>query len=154
MYADTIDRTPSIRDRRASAGRRPLVRFGLHYLEMVTVMFAGMGFLGGVLLLIAAAFGFGPSEISEDAPAAFLAGMGLSMTAPMVWWMRRRGHATTANAAMAASMVITTVAAIALLPAGADLDASLTLQHTAMFPAMLAAMLLHRGEYTGHDHAG
>ena len=154
MYADTIDRAASIRDRTASTARRPLVRFGLHYLEMVTVMFVGMGVLGGALLLVAAALGFGPSEISENAPAAFLVGMGLSMMAPMVWWMRRRGHTTAANAAMAASMVITTIAATALLPAGADLDASLTLQHTAMFPAMLAAMLLHRYEYTGRDQAG
>jgi flagellar biosynthetic protein FliP len=141
------------RERIAGRRRRPAVRFGLHYLEMVAVMFVGMGVLGGALLLAAAALGFGPTEIREDAPAAFLAGMGLSMTAPMVWWMRRRGHSTAANAAMAASMALTTVAAVALLPAGGDLDAALTLQHTAMFPAMFAAMLLHRGEYTGHDHA-
>ena len=154
MYADTIDRGPSIPDRTASPARRPLVRFGLHYLEMVTVMFAGMGVLGGGLLLVATAFGFGASEISDHAPAAFVAGMGVSMTVPMVWWMRRRGHSTAANAAMAASMVITTSAAIALLPAGADLDASLMVQHTAMLPAMLVAMLPHRDDYTGHDHAG
>ena len=154
MYADTIDRAPSSRGRAATPARRPIARFGLHYLEMVAVMFAGMGILGGALLLVAAAFGFGPSGISENAPAAFLVGMGLSMTAPMVWWMRRRGHSTVANVAMAASMAITTIVAIALLPAGADLEASLTLQHTAMFPAMLAAMVLHRNEYTGDDHAG
>ena len=154
MDADTIDRSPSIRDRTDSGARRPAVRFGLHYLEMVAVMLTGMGVLGGALLLVAAAFGFGASEISDGAPAVFLAGMGLSMTAPMVWWMRRRGHSNAANAAMAASMVITTIVAIAMLPAGADLHASLTLQHTAMLPAMLGAMLLHRGEYTGHAHAG
>jgi len=154
MYADPIDHSPSIQDRTASADRRPAVRFGLHYLEMVAVMLAGMGVLGGALLLVAAALGFGASEITDEAPAVFLAGMGLSMTGPMVWWMRRRGHSTAANAAMAASMVTTTIVAIAMLPAGADLHASLMLQHTAMFPAMLAAMLLHRGEYTGHDHAG
>jgi hypothetical protein len=146
---DLTDESTSFRER-AGRRRRPTVRFGLHYLEMVAVMFAGMGVLGGAMLLAAAALGFGPSEIREDTPAVFLAGMGLSMTAPMVWWMNRRGHSPAANLAMAASMVLTTAAAIALLPAGADLHAGLMFQHTAMFPAMLAAMLLHRGEYTGH----
>lgn len=135
--------------------RRPVVRFALHYLEMIAVMFAGMGVVGGALLLAATALGFGSSQIENDAPALFLAGMGFSMTAPMVWWMRFRGHSWPANRAMAGSMIAPTLAAIALLGAGVtgDLHGALMLQHVAMFPAMLVAMLLHRGEYTGHDHA-
>jgi hypothetical protein len=135
---------------------RPAVRFGLHYLEMIAVMFAGMGVVGGGLVLAAAALGFGASEIEADAPALILAGMGFSMTAPMVWWMRFRGHMWPATRAMATSMIAPTLAAIALLAAGAvtDLDGLLAIQHVAMFPAMFTAMLLHRGEYTGHDHAG
>ena len=135
--------------------RHPAVRFALHYLEMVAVMFAGMGILGGALLLIAAALGFGVSEIRENAPAAFLAGMGVSMTVPMVWWMRFRGHSWPASTAMGWSMVLPTVATIALLAAGgSDLHGALMIQHVAMFPAMLGAMLLHRDEFTGHDRAG
>lgn len=155
MYADTrFDAPASIRDRAGAALRRPFARFTLHYLEMIAVMFAGMGILGGALLLAAAGLGFGPSEIEDGAPAVFLAGMGFSMTAPMVWWMRFRGHTWPANRAMAASMIAPTLAVIALLAVGAltDLSELLGIQHIAMFPAMLTAMLLHRGEYTGHEH--
>jgi hypothetical protein len=148
------DRTPSLRDRASALRRRPAVRFGLHYLEMVAVMFAGMGILGGALLLAAAALGFSPAEIEDGAPAVFLIGMGFSMTAPMVWWMSFRGHTWPATREMAGSMVVPTLVAIALLAAGSggDLEGPLVVQHVAMFPAMLAAMLVHRGEYTGHRH--
>jgi hypothetical protein len=64
--------------------------------------------------------------------------MGFSMTAPMVGWMRFRGHTWPANRAMATSMIAPTLAAIALLAAGAatDLHGALMIQHVAMFPAM------------------
>jgi hypothetical protein len=146
----------------AAAGSQPAVRgrlrirsrplqFLLHYLEMLAVMVAGMVVLGSALVLIASAMGFGYSELETDAPALVLAGMAFSMTAPMVWWMRRRGHSRVATRAMAIAMIAPSAAAIALL-AGAvgDLDALLGVQHVAMLPAMAVAMLLHRGEYM-HD---
>jgi hypothetical protein len=53
---------------------------------------------------------------------------------------------------MSGAMLVPTVAAVALLAAGAlaDSHAALMLQHVAMFPAMLAVMLLRPDEYTGH----
>ena len=70
----------------------------------------------------------------------------------MVAWMRHRGHGWTPAADMTASMFLPSFAAIGLLWAGieTDIHALLTIQHVAMLPAMLVAMLLRRHEYTGH----
>jgi hypothetical protein len=62
--------------------RSAALRFLRHYLEMVLVMIAGMLVLGSALALPAAALGVGLSELSREAPAVLLLGMGLSMTAP------------------------------------------------------------------------
>jgi hypothetical protein len=120
---------------------------------MVLVMFAGMFVLGGPLLLGLTALGVSSSELQDTAPAVYLAGMGLSMTVPMVWWMQRRGHSWPANRAMATAMIAPTVATIALLGAGAvtDFHALMMIEHIAMGPAMLLAMLPFRAEFT-HSH--
>jgi flagellar biosynthetic protein FliP len=130
-------------------GKRVL-RFAGHYLEMVLVMFAGMFVLGGILIGIAALAGVTWAELREDVPALVLLGMGASMVAPMVWWMRRRGHSTAANREMAAAMIVPTLVTVALLAFGAmtDIDALLEIEHMAMLPAMLVVMLLRRDEYS------
>jgi hypothetical protein len=134
--------------------RSSKVVFAKHYGEMVLVMFAGMFVLGGALLLIAAGLGAGPDALQEDAPGLVLLGMGFSMTAPMVWWMHRRGHTWSANRAMAAAMILPTAATILFLVTGVidDLDTLLGIEHIAMFPAMFVAMLPYRTEYT-YAHA-
>ena len=128
----------------------PTFQFTKHYLEMVLVMLLGMGILGGLLLLVGTAFGLSPSELQDDYPGLFLTGMGLSMTAPMVWWMPLRGHSWPATWAMALAMILPTAAAILLLVTGAleDMHALLMIEHIAMFPAMLVAMLPYRAEFT------
>jgi hypothetical protein len=134
--------------------RRPGFLFAKHYVEMVLVMFGGMFVLGGALLLIAAALGAAPDEVQDDAPGVFLLGMGFSMTAPMLWWMNRRGHTSDATRAMATAMILPTAATILFLAIGAidDVHTLLMIEHIAMFPAMLVAMLPYRREYT-HAHA-
>jgi Co/Zn/Cd efflux system component len=134
---------------RRLAHRSPRVRFGLHYLEMLAVMGIGMAILAPALRLAGPAVGYEYAQIRADAPALILAWMALSMTVPMVWWMSRRGHSRAANGAMAMSMIAPTAAAIGLLALGAvaELGALMGIQHVAMFPAMLVAMLAFRGEY-------
>jgi hypothetical protein len=80
-----------------------------------------------------------------------LLGMAFTMTVPMVAWMRYRGHGWAPAADMTAAMFLPSFAAVGLLWAGleTDTDALLTIQHVAMGPAMLVAMLLRRHEYTG-----
>ncbi len=135
---------------------RSTLRFLGHYAEMLAVMGLGMLVLGGLMVAAATGLGFGYGEIREDAPALFLTGMGISMTAPMVWWMNRRGHSWEANRAMALSMILPTLLAIVLLAGGAvtEIEKLLTIQHVLMFPGMFVAMLPYRDEFThGHRHA-
>jgi hypothetical protein len=140
--------TGTLRNRSAS---RPVRHFVRHYVEMLVAMLAGMAVLGIPLVALLGAAGASRAEIRADTPALLLLGMAITMTVPMVAWMRFRGHRWPASIEMAASMFIPTFAAIGLLATGIveDIGTLLTIQHVAMFPAMLVAMLLRRDEYTG-----
>jgi hypothetical protein len=146
------------RGHESRARRSPTLRFLGHYIEMVLVMVAGMLVIGSALAAGAWALGAGPSDLQRDAPALVLLGMGFSMTAPMVWWMRRRGHRRAATREMAGAMVAPTLGCVGLLVTGVidDVDVLLGIQHMVMFPSMLAVMLLRRGEYShgiGHERS-
>ncbi|HZB05457.1 MAG TPA: hypothetical protein VE449_02620 [Thermoleophilaceae bacterium] len=129
---------------------RPAAHFARHYVEMVLAMFAGMIALGIPAGVALGGFGI---DLTEDAPAAILLGMGITMTVPMVAWMRYRGHGWAASNEMAASMMVPTLGVVALLAGGLvdDTHALLVIQHVVMFPAMLAVMFLRLDEYA-HTH--
>jgi hypothetical protein len=128
-------------------------RFIRHYLEMVVAMFAGMLVLFLPLVGVLAVAGVTTSELRADAPALLLLLMAVTMTVPMVAWMRYRGHGWAPSNEMAASMFIPTFAVIGLLWSGAidDFDTLMMLEHVVMLPSMLVAMLLRRDEYS-HAH--
>jgi hypothetical protein len=117
-----------------------------HYLEMLLAMFIGMGVLAG---------GLAAAGVDIRSVELALLWMAFSMSLPMVAWMRYRGHGWTPSLEMTASMFLPSFAAIALLWFGLveDRGALMGVQHAAMFPAMLVAMLLRRAEYSGHVHA-
>jgi hypothetical protein len=133
------DRTPEDVAGQAASNRR----FALHYLEMVVVMFAGMAVLGAAVALVTDVTGTGPMLVE----------MGITMTVPMVAWMRIRGHAWQPCLEMGASMVLPTFGTLALLGAGIveGAGALMVILHAVMLPAMLVAMLLRRDEYSCHD---
>jgi hypothetical protein len=116
--------------------------FVLHYLEMVIAMFAGMVVLGVPADLI----------VEDPAPAVELLAMAAMMTAPMVAWMRFRGHAWRPCIEMSAAMFVPALIAVALLPF-ADYMTLMGLEHVAMLVAMALAMLARPAEYAGHVHA-
>jgi hypothetical protein len=126
--------------------------FVRHYIEMVVAMLLGMLVLGFVLGALLGVVGIEVAHWDTGAPALLLLGMAATMSAPMVAWMRYRGHGWRLAWEMAASMFLPTFATIGLLSTGAldDIDALLHIQHVAMFPSMLVAMLLRRDEYTAH----
>ena len=66
--------------------------FARHYVEMLVAMFLGMLVLGAPALLALGAAGVSSAELHNDLPAVMLLGMGVTMTVPMVGWMRYRGH--------------------------------------------------------------
>jgi hypothetical protein len=139
------------RARRMSASTRHFVR---HYVEMVVAMFLGMVVLGAPAGWALGAVGSSWSELNTDAPALMLLGMAVTMTVPMVSWMRYRGHGWRANAEMSASMLVPTFAAIAVLEGALvqDVGFLLILEHVAMLLGMLGVMLMRPTEYT-HHHA-
>jgi hypothetical protein len=124
-----------------------------HYVEMLAAMFLGMAVLSMPVLMALDAAGVSSAELRSDAPALLLLGMGVSMTAPMVAWMRYRGHGWAASNEMAASMMIPTGGVIVFLGAGLldDVGTLLAIEHVVMLPSMLVAMLLRREEYS-HAH--
>jgi hypothetical protein len=132
----------------------PTRRFVRHYVEMVVAMFLGMLVLGEPAMLALGAAGVSSAELTADAPALMLLGMGVTMTVPMVSWIRYRGHGWAPSTEMAASMLIPTAGAIGVLWIGLveDIGTLLVIEHVVMLPAMLVAMLLRRDEYSGHTH--
>jgi hypothetical protein len=117
-------------------------------------MFLGMLVLGEPAMLALSAAGVSSAELTADAPALMLIGMGITMTVPMVASMRYRGHGWRPSNEMAASMLVPTAGAIGLLGAGFvhDVGTLLVIEHVVMLPAMPIAMLLRRDEYSGHAH--
>jgi hypothetical protein len=152
----THDATSSHRHEAARRGRwlsSSTGHFIRHYIEMVVAMFLGMVVLGAPAGWALGAAGSSWSELNTDAPALMLLGMAVTMTVPMVAWMRYRGHGWRANTEMAASMVLPTLAAIGVLAAGlVSIDTLLVGEHIVMLLGMLAAMLLRPDEYTHHAH--
>ncbi len=134
-----------------SASARHFVR---HYLEMLAAMFLGMAVLGLPAAAALSALGVSYSELETGAPAALLFGMTVTMTVPMVGWMRYRDHGWRACAEMTAAMFVPTVGVLGLLASGLvdDVDTLLGIEHVAMLPSMLVAMLLRREEYSGGGH--
>ena len=131
----------------------PPATFIRHYIEMVVVMFVGMIVLGLPGEAALKALGSGTSELRDSAPAVVFLGMATTMTIPMVAWMRYRGHRWQPTLEMAASMVIPTLVAIAVLALGAmSFGALMGVEHIAMLLGMLVAMLLRVDEYTSHAH--
>ena len=118
-------------------------RFIRHYVEMVVVMFAGMALLWMPATLV----------VNTDADAAMLGTMAVTMTAPMVAWMRWRGHRWQPTIEMASAMIVPTLGVLAMLAAGlGGLGLLMSLEHVVMLGGMLLAMLARRGEYAHHHH--
>jgi hypothetical protein len=125
------------------------MRFVRHYVEMVIAMFLGMAVLGVPAGWAMGTLGTSWSELHTSAPALMLLGMAVTMTVPMVAWMRYRGHGWQANTEMSVAMFLPTFAVIALLGGRLveDIGALLLIEHVAMLLSMLAAMLLRPAEY-------
>ena len=66
--------------------------------------------------------------------------------------MRRRGHGWRPTNEMSASMIVPTLAVIALHGVGlvSDVGTMLVVEHVAMLAGMFAAMLLRPEEYSHH----
>jgi hypothetical protein len=89
-------------------------RFVRHYVEMVIAMFLGMAVLMPPAGWALSAVDTSWFELHTSAPALMLLGMAVTMTVPMVGWMRYRGHGWRANLEMSASMLLPALAVMTL----------------------------------------
>lgn len=126
-------------------GRGRLVsvwRFARHLLGMIAAMVAGMAALGAAIWALGEPPGYSNALVEYGI-------MGASMSAPMVAWMRYRGHAWSDGLEMTAAMLLPMLALV--LPAGrapGPTDHSLMmLSHLAMVGGMVALMAYRRDRY-------
>jgi hypothetical protein len=89
------------------------------------------------------------NAITGAASAPRLIAMFVTMTVPMVAWMRFRGHGWRPSSEMAAAMLVPTLGVLALLWSDlvTDFGTLMALEHVVMLPSMLAVMLLRPDEY-------
>ncbi len=133
-------------------------RFLRHFFEMVAVMMLGMCVLGaafGAFHQLAFGSGFAAAWRDHVGLAAFA--MAFNMTVPMVLWMRYRGHSWERGGEMALAMNVPLLPALVLYAFDAiPARGVLGMQMMLMIPAMLAAMLYRKEEYsaphTAHGH--
>jgi hypothetical protein len=94
------------------------------------------------------------TNVSKLSPAAMVFEMAVTMTVPMVAWMRYRGHAWRPSVEMAAAMFVPALALMGLLWAGVVVGTGvpMVIEHVGMLAFMLVAMLLRREEYAGAAH--
>ncbi len=136
-----------------TAGTRHFVR---HFGEMFLAMMVGMMALGATDRGILSAAGTSVEHVRNSAPEVFALVMALNMTIGMTVWMRHRGHSWAMCAEMGAAMFAPAILAIVLFRTGVvDGPSAGGVLMGAMIPAMIAAMLLRRTEYSQaiHKHA-
>ena len=120
--------------------------FVWHLGEMFLAMLVGMAALDAVFEGILAVAGTSYAVLVDDAPTAVALILMFNMTAPMLLWMRIRGHEATEVSEMSVAMVVVGATTVFLLWLSViDSEAICGVECGLMLPAMVAAMLLHPG---------
>ena len=125
-------------------------RFARHLLEMVVAMIAGMAVLGVALAVLGEPPGYSNPLVEYGL-------MGASMAAPMVAWMRHRGHSWSDGLEMTVAMLAPMFALV--LPAelgvavpGLSEGSLMTLSHVAMIGGMVVLMIYRFERYAHGAH--
>jgi hypothetical protein len=128
-------------------------RFTLHLLEMVVAMIAGMEVLGVAIWLLGEPPGYANLLVHYGLMGAF-------MSAPMVAWMRYRGHPWSDGLEMTAAMLVPMFALVLPVELGVAryvpglTDHSLMLlSHVAMIGGM-AGLMVYRWDRYAHESHG
>jgi hypothetical protein len=138
--------TDVIEHRRA---HHPWLYFIRHFAEMVIAMGIGMLVFGAAVSAL-----FGELDILQHPDVSALV-MATNMTLGMSLWMAYRKHSWPSILEMGAAMYLPFIVLLVPYWAG-QLSGGVIMMggHALMLPAMLAAMLLRRREYTGlHAHS-
>jgi len=118
-------------------------RFARHLLEMVVAMMVGMGVFGLAVAALGEPPGYANLLVRYGA-------MGVFMAAPMVAWMRFRGHPWRDGGEMTAAMLVPMLAPVALVEAvpGLSEGSLMVVSHVAMIAGMVALMAYRFERYT------
>jgi len=119
--------------------------FWRHFVEMLVAMAIGM-FAGLAIFLSVVGMTFEQAIVRH--PSLILFVMAVSMTVPMVGWMRYRGHAWRACFEMAAAMIVPMIPFLLLVLFDVTKSALCGAYCALTVPAMLAVMFYRRTEYT------
>ncbi len=123
--------------------------FTRHLLEMVIAMIAGMVVLG-----VAAGLSGEPPAYADNALVEYTL-MGVFMSAPMVAWMRYRGHPWSDGLEMTAAMLVPMFALVVPVELGVvefSEHSLMVLSHVAMIGGMAALMLYRFDRYVHSPH--
>jgi len=143
--------------RKAGRARRRLVsgwRFARHLLQMVVAMIAGMAVLSVALATLGEPPGYANLSVQYGL-------MGVSMSVPMVAWMRYRGHSWSDGGEMAAAMLLPMFALVVPVEVGVSRyvpglseDSLMLLSHVAMIGGMVVLMVyrFERYAHAAHGH--
>jgi hypothetical protein len=125
-------------------------RFARHLLEMVVAMLAGMAVLGVALGVLGEPPGYANPLVEYGL-------MGTSMAAPMVAWMRHRGHSWSDGLEMTVAMLAPMFALVlpvelSVAVPGLSEGSLMMLSHVAMIGGMVALMVYRWDRYTHGAH--
>ena len=125
-------------------------RFARHLLEMVAAMVAGMAVLGAAIWALGEPPGYANLLVEYGLMGAFMA-------APMVAWMRYRGHSWSDGAEMTTAMVVPMLALalpveLGVAVPGLSEGSLMMLSHVAMIGGMVALMLYRFDRYAHGSH--
>ena len=129
--------------RSAARSRARLSPFWRHFLEMLGVMAAGM-MVGAAIFLSIVQVTW--DEALLQYPVQSLLVMAISMSVPMVAWMRFRYHGWRSSAEMAAAMVLPVIPFVCLVVFDVTKGALCGLYCLATVLAMLGVMLYRRDD--------
>ena len=129
--------------------RRRLSPFWRHFLEMLGAMGIGMFASAAIFLSIVQVTW---DEALIQYPVQSLLVMAVSMTVPMLAWMRHRRHDWKRSGEMGAAMVVPVIPFICLVLFDVTKGALCSLYCVATISAMLGVMYYRRSDYSG-DHS-
>jgi len=118
--------------------------FWRHFAEMIVAMAIGM-FVGLAVFLTAIGMTFDEALVRR--PTAILIVVAVSMTVPMIAWMRHRGHGWRSCSEMAAAMLVPVIPFLCLVWFDVTASAQCGGYCALSVAAMLALMLYRRREY-------
>jgi hypothetical protein len=127
-------------------------RFARHLLEMVVAMMAGMAVLGVAIWALGEPPGYSNLLVEYGL-------MGASMAAPMVAWMRYRGHSWSDGLEMTVAMLVPMLAlvvpvelGVARYVPGLSEHSLMMLSHVAMIAGMVVLMIYRFDRYAHGAH--